>query len=93
MVSAGWSPSVRLFEAAACGTPIISDAWPGLETFFTPGREMLLARSASETLAYLRELPEAARQTVGQQARARVLTQHTAAQRAATLEEYVRALL
>src|SRR5206468_12762240 len=42
MIAAGWSPSVRLFEAAACGTPIISDAWDGLETLFSPGREILL---------------------------------------------------
>src|SRR5581483_548045 len=39
MVRAGYSPSVRLFEAAACGVPIISDYWQGLETFFQPGEE------------------------------------------------------
>mgnify|MGYP001764978704 CR=1 FL=1 len=41
MVKAGWSPSIRLFEAAACGVPIISDAWEGLDHFFEPGREIL----------------------------------------------------
>ena len=43
MVAAGWSPSVRLFEAAACAVPVISDDWDGLETFFVPGREILVA--------------------------------------------------
>ena len=46
MVRAGYSPSVRLFEAAACGTPIISDAWPGLAEIFEPGAEILIARSS-----------------------------------------------
>jgi spore maturation protein CgeB len=93
MIQAVYSPSVRLFEAAACGTPIISDRWPGLETFFTPDREILLADSTGEVLHYLRELPEAERQAIGQQARARVLAQHTAQQRAATLETYLLELL
>jgi spore maturation protein CgeB len=48
MVEAGWSPSVRLFEAAACGTPIVSDVWPGIASFFQPGREILLVRSTAE---------------------------------------------
>ena len=43
--SAGWSPSVRLFEAAAIGTPIVSDAWPGLDAFFVPGKEILIAEA------------------------------------------------
>src|SRR5207249_3465325 len=45
MVEAGYSPSVRLFEAAGCGATIISDSWPGLETFFVPQEEILLPRS------------------------------------------------
>jgi spore maturation protein CgeB len=88
MVRAGYSPSVRLFEAAACGTPIISDIWAGLELLFTPGDEILLARSAEEALAYLRELSESERRALGEQARARVLAEHTAAHRAQTLEGY-----
>jgi spore maturation protein CgeB len=83
MVVAGFSPSVRLFEAAACGTPIISDMWPGLDSFFKPGTEILLSRHASETLAYLRDLPESARLETGRRARERVLAAHTAAHRAA----------
>jgi len=86
---AGYSPSVRLFEAAACGTPIISDPWPGLEQFFTPGEEILTAETTEEALHYLQRLPERARQTLGERARRRVLARHTAAHRAEELEGYV----
>jgi spore maturation protein CgeB len=92
MRRAGFSPSVRLFEAAACATPIISDDWQGLETFLTPGEEILIARTPQEMLHYLQELPEAARVAIGRAARARVLAEHTAAHRAAALESYIREL-
>jgi spore maturation protein CgeB len=92
MVRAGYSPSVRLFEAAACGVPIISDDWAGLDTLFVPGREILLSHSGEETLRYLRELSEAERQALGMRARERVLAEHTAAHRAETLEQYTRAV-
>jgi spore maturation protein CgeB len=93
MVAAGYSPSVRLFEAAACGTPIISDYWDGLSTILTPGAEILVARSADDTLRYLRELSESDRLAVGERARTRVLAEHTAAHRAAELEGYALELL
>ncbi len=93
MVRAGYSPSVRLFEAAACAVPIISDAWEGLDTFFTPGRELLVSHSGEETLRYLRDLPEAERQELGKRARERVLAGHTAAHRAETLEAYAKGRL
>ena len=93
MVAAGWSPSVRLFEAAAGGTPIVSDWWEGLDELFTPGREILVARSAADTLAVLRELGDDERRAIGARARARVLGAHTAAHRAAELERYARELL
>lgn len=93
MIAAGYSPSVRLFEAAACGTPIISDHWAGLDNFFEPGSEILVARSATDVLGYLRELPEAERLEVGRRARARVLAAHTAAHRAVELEGYMREVL
>ena len=51
-VLAGYSPGVRLFEAAACGVPIISDAWSGLEGFFVPDEEILLARTADRPWAH-----------------------------------------
>lgn len=90
MVDAGYSPSVRLFEAAACGTPIISDVWAGLDEFFSPGEEILIARSADDVLAILHDMPDADRRTLASRARARVLARHTAAHRAAELEGYVR---
>jgi spore maturation protein CgeB len=92
MRRAGYSPSVRLFEAAACGTPIISDYWEGLERFFTPGKEILIARTLQEMLHCLRELPEADCAALGAEARARVLAEHTTTRRAAELEAYIRDL-
>jgi spore maturation protein CgeB len=89
MVRAGFSPSVRLFEAAACGTPVISDAWEGLGAFFQPGREILVAEGADEVLRLLRELPEKERRRIGAAARARVMREHTAGHRAKALEGYV----
>jgi spore maturation protein CgeB len=93
MVAAGYSPSVRLFEAAACEVPIISDYWPGLESFFTIGSEILVARSADEVLRSIRKTPEAERLAIARRARTRVLAEHTAAHRAAQLESYVVGLL
>jgi spore maturation protein CgeB len=93
MIAAGWSPSVRLFEAAACGTPILSDSWPGLESFFRIGEEILTVRNACDVLQYLRDVPERERQALGQRARNRVLREHTAAHRAAELEGYALSLL
>jgi spore maturation protein CgeB len=90
MVRAGWSPSVRLFEAAACGTPIISDFWPGLSTFFEPGREILIARSTADALRVLDRLAEDERREIGTRARRRVLAQHTAMHRAVELEGFAR---
>ncbi len=93
MVEAGYSPSVRLFEAAACGTPIISDWWEGLDQFLTPGEEILVARSAADTLELLRTVSDAERRQIGLRARERVLREHTAAHRALELEEYAREVL
>ena len=89
MVDAGYSPSVRLFEAAACGTPIISDEWTGLGEFFAPGVEILVTRSADETLEYVRDLPDADREAIAARARQRVLSAHTAAHRASELEQHL----
>lgn len=91
MRRAGYSPSVRLFEAAACGTPIISDCWPGIEEVLTPGEEILLAQSAADVARYLLELPESQRRAIAAKARARVLREHTAEHRALELEEHVAA--
>lgn len=93
MIRAGWSPSVRLFEAAACATPIVSDYWLGLETIFRIGEEILVARGPEDTLRYLSQMCPEQRAALGQRARRRILAAHTSAHRAAELEGHVRQLL
>jgi spore maturation protein CgeB len=90
MIRIGYSPSVRLFEAAACATPVISDRWDGLDTFFVPGREILLAESSDDVLRILQEVTEEERRAIGARARAAVMAAHTPAHRVAQLEEYIR---
>jgi spore maturation protein CgeB len=88
MVQAGWSPSVRLFEAGACGVAVISDWWEGLDAFFEPGREILIAEDGDEVLRHL-ALPDEEREKVGNAARERVLREHTAERRALELIGHV----
>ncbi|HEV2149102.1 MAG TPA: glycosyltransferase [Longimicrobiaceae bacterium] len=90
MVAAGWSPSVRLFEAAACGAAMISDRWPGIERFFTPGREILLPESTDEVVEVVRGTHPDDRRAIGEAARARILAEHTAEHRAGELEALLR---
>jgi spore maturation protein CgeB len=90
MIRAGYSPSVRLFEAAATGTPIISDSWPGLDTILAPSREILTAVDADDVLSVLTEMPEPRRRALAEAARRRVLERHSAAHRALELESYLR---
>jgi spore maturation protein CgeB len=89
MIRAGYSPSVRLFEAAACGVPIVSDRWDGLGSFFEIGSEIIVVDSANDVLGVLTHTNEAERRRIGERARGRVLSAHTAAHRAAELERYV----
>jgi len=91
MRRAGYSPSVRLFEAAACGTPIISDDWPGIEEVLTPGTEILIARSSADVVAYLAEMPDAHRARIARAAREHVLGAHSSSHRAEQLETYIAA--
>ncbi|TPG53369.1 glycosyltransferase [Roseomonas nepalensis] len=90
MVRAGHSPSVRLFEAGACGVPILSDRWDGIETLLRPDEEIILADGPEDVLRVLRGTPEADRQAMARALRARVLGEHTAAHRAAELEGHLR---
>jgi spore maturation protein CgeB len=90
MVAAGYSPSVRLFEAGACGVPVISDSWAGMEEFFTPDREVLVASSSEQIVDWLRVMPEYERRRIARAARERVLAQHTAECRARELEGHLR---
>jgi len=89
MVAAGYSPSVRLFEASACGAAIVSDYWKGLEQFLTPNEEVLLPKDAYEVKQILRTTSEAERTRLGLNARERVLSEHTAAHRALEFEQIV----
>jgi len=93
MIAVGYSPSVRLFEAAACGVPIISDNWAGLETLFVPGKEILTASSTADVLTILQDLPEERRKSIAAAARKCVLQNHTAQHRAQQLELYHREAL
>ncbi len=88
MVRRGYSPSVRLFEAACCGTPIISDWWEGLDELFTPGEEILIAPDTAAVLATIRTMPEARRLQIGAAGRARVMAGHTGDHRAAELQAF-----
>ena len=89
MIEAGYSPSVRLFEAAGCGAAIISDAWNGIETFFAAGAEILLADSSSAVITFLTELSDEQVDLIGLRAQERVLAEHTAEKRAIQFEEFV----
>jgi spore maturation protein CgeB len=88
MLSAGYSPSVRLFEAAACGVPIISDSWPGLDTLLTPGREILTVENTRQVVEVLNGLSEDRRRDIAAAARQRLLASHTPLHRARQLEDY-----
>ncbi|HEY2496227.1 MAG TPA: glycosyltransferase [Candidatus Angelobacter sp.] len=89
MVLAGYSPSVRLFEAAACGAAIVSDNWPGLESFLTPGREILLPTGSDDVVRYLQDYDAAELCHIGRAAQERVLASHTSAVRAQEFEQAV----
>ncbi|MFN3726402.1 MAG: glycosyltransferase [Allosphingosinicella sp.] len=88
MIAAGWSPSVRLFEAAACAVPIVSDAWDGLDSLFAPGSEILIPDGTEGVVELLSSTTTPDAQRIGQAARARMLAGHSAARRAAELEAY-----
>lgn len=82
----GYSPSVRLFEAAARGVPVISDRWVGLDHYFEPGTEILVVDEAHDVLRILRETTPAQRDAIGAAAHARLARDHSPDRRAATLE-------
>jgi spore maturation protein CgeB len=84
MAAMGWCPSGRLFEAAACGAAILSDYWPGLEDFFEPGRDILVAGTTDEALAAL-DRPDAELRQLAERARERVRAEHSSERRAGDL--------
>lgn len=88
MIKLGFSPSVRLFEAAACGVPIISDYWKGLTDLFEEGKEILIARSTEDMVSLLKNTSEEERIKIGEAARKKIMNSHTAAHRALELITY-----
>jgi spore maturation protein CgeB len=89
MVSAGFSPSVRLFEAAGSGATIVSDSWQGLETFFTPGEEILVPSSFEDVVSYLSEKGTEEIKQIGKAAQQRICAEHTSEHRAMEFENEV----
>ena len=85
MADTGYCPSGRLLEAAACGAPILSDEWEGLDAFFTPGEEILVAHDTMDALGAL-ECGDGELASIARAARERTLAEHTAAHRALELE-------
>jgi spore maturation protein CgeB len=90
MARMGYCPSGRLFEAAACGTPILSDAWEGLDCFFAPGEEIVVAADSAGAIAAL-ALPDEALRRIARRARERALDEHSANRRARELEDILAA--
>ena len=85
MADMGWCPSGRLFEAAACGTPILSDNWEGLDSFFDPGQEILIAETTADAVGAL-TLTDAELKRIAKASRERALEEHTSEHRAGELE-------
>jgi spore maturation protein CgeB len=83
------APHSRLFQAAACGTPIITDHWPGLDQFFEPGAEVLVAQSPDDVVEHLCGVTDQIRKALSARARRRLLRAHTPSHRARALERYV----
>lgn len=90
MVENGWSPATRMFEAAGAAACQITDAWVGLEDFFAPGREILVADGAEDVARYVAEITEADAVRIGAAARKRALSSHTYRERARLLDSVLR---
>ena len=89
MKALGYSPSVRIFEAAACGAPVISDIWDGIETLLEPSREILLVNDARDVMEILSTMTEDRRRTIAEGARRRIVAEHSPDHRARELEDHV----
>jgi len=90
MAANGWSPPTRIFEAAGAGACVITDAWAGVDDFFTPGHEMLVAADAAEVAAHVDGLDAARSRRIGARAADRALAAHTYGQRAAQVDDLLR---
>jgi spore maturation protein CgeB len=90
MATVGFSPPTRVFEAAGAGACVITDFWTGVETFFEPGKEILLASSADEIVHHIRTLDKEQSRQVGAAMRARALREHTYSLRAREVDAILR---
>jgi spore maturation protein CgeB len=91
MANVGFSPPTRVFEAAGAGACVVTDAWAGIETFFAPGAELLVARDAAEVVIYLRGIDARQARSIGDAMRSRALAAHTYAMRARHVHEILTA--
>jgi spore maturation protein CgeB len=91
MVASGFSPSVRLFEAAACGATLVSDFWTGLDTFLQTGEEILVAEDSKQIASFLKNMDESQLRTIGKRAQERVLAEQSSTRRAEEFELHVSA--
>jgi spore maturation protein CgeB len=89
MIAAGWSPSVRIFEAAACGTPIISDRWRGLVDLLPEREGILVAENSDDVVSALTSIAETDRVAIADRARAIILADHTGTARAQQLMQFI----
>jgi spore maturation protein CgeB len=90
MAGVGFSPPTRVFEAAGAGACLITDSWAGVEQFFEPGREILVASTAEDIVRHLREISSAPAASIGKAMRARALRDHTYSKRAQHVDDILR---
>jgi len=90
MAKVGFSPPTRVFEAAGAGACLITDSWLGVEQFFEPDREILVASSAQEVVRHLRQTSFEQAQLIGSAMRARALNDHTYQMRALQVDQTLR---
>jgi spore maturation protein CgeB len=90
MVNVGFSPPTRVFEAAGAGACVITDYWAGIEEFFAPGSEILVARSGQEVASLLRSTPAANARRIGERMRQRALRDHCYVQRARQVDQLLK---
>ncbi len=93
MATVGFSPPTRIFEAAGAAACVITDAWDGIERFFAPGQEILVAHSAQDIVHWLRSVPPAQARAIGDAMRAKALARHTYRLRAAEVDGILRRAL
>ncbi|MHB8736207.1 MAG: glycosyltransferase family protein, partial [Terriglobales bacterium] len=93
MAACGFSPPTRIFEAAGAGACVVTDAWPGIEQFFTPGEDIVVVATPEELQYVLRTMSAEAARAMGARMRRRALREHSYVQRAAQVDAVLRSLL